>query len=382
MNFRYDAAFELRYPPLVLFGWGRRAELPGVLQELNGGQAPRVLLVTTRSAARTPGMDELRRLCNHRVAAEVCGVPHDPPLETVDELIRLARTHDVEAVVAVGGGSVIDAAKAAAAVAPFGEHVRPFFDGDQEIPSPGLPLAALPTTAGTGAEITKNAVLTDARRRIKKSLRSNHMVPRVALVDPELTVTMPPALTASSGMDALTQAVESYISLRTNPASQALAAEAVRCIVPNLPVAVERGTDRAARTAMACGSLLTALSFSQGGLGAVHGLAHPIGALLGLEHGFTCGVLLPYVLEWNLTACRDDLDRLAQIAGLRDASGLIRHIRDLKRRLGLPGGLAGAGLKPEHFDHIVQNCRSGSMKANPRPMSDEDVRRLLSDLLC
>ena len=373
--------FDLHYPPLVMFGWGKRMALPEVLQTATGDRrSPAVLLVCTRSAARDPGIEAWRRLCGNRTVAERVGIPRDPPLEIVDELAALARETMAEVVVAVGGGSVLDAAKAAALLAPAGRNVAEWFEAAWTPDGPGLPFVALPTTAGTGAEITCNAVLTDPKRRIKKSVRSPFMIAQAAICDPELTVTMPPGLTAASGLDALTQAVESYISARGNAVTGALAAEAVELLMAHLPEAFRRGADADARTAVAKGSLLTALSFSQGGLGAAHGLGHPIGALLGLPHGRTCGILLPHVLEWNAPVCGRNLEELAARTGNESAAAFIAKIKALVAALGLPPDFKSAGFSRRHFPHIIANCRSGSMRANPRPMSDAAFEDFLAPL--
>jgi len=373
--------FELRYPPVVLFGWGKRNALPECLREATGNQRiPAVLLVCTRSVADNPGIEVWRGLCGRQVVAEHIGIPQDPPLDVVDELAALAREKRAEVVVAVGGGSVMDAAKAAAMLAPTEQRVKAWFEGAWAPGGPGIPVIALPTTAGTGAEITRNAVLTDPEQRVKKSVRSPFMIPRVAICDPELTVTMPPGLTAAGGLDALTQAVEAYLSLKGNRVTRTLAAEAVGILLDNLPVAFRNGADTAARTAVAKASLMTALAFSQGGLGAAHGLGHPIGALLRLPHGRTCGILLPHVLSWNAPACRPELEELSARVGGSSAENFLVRIRDLVEALGLPMDFKSAGLVPSHFPHIIANCRSGSMRANPRPMSDADIERFLDPL--
>jgi alcohol dehydrogenase class IV len=301
-------------------------------------------------------------------------------LGTVDTLVRLARGVAAEAIVGVGGGSVIDAAKAAAVLAPLEGSVTEYFRGESEITAPGLPYVAMPTTAGTGAEITRNAVLTDPEAGVKRSLRSPHMVPAAALIDPELTTTMPPALTAHSGLDALTQAVESYTSLRSNAVSRPLAIEAIQRLFSALPAAYRDGSHREARTTVAEGSLLSAMAFSQSGLGAVHGLAHPIGHILNLPHGLTCAVLLPHILRWNEPACHRELEALAAAIGGRSAEDFIEAVTQLCHTLGIPSTFAELGLDKQHVAPIVANCRSGSMAANPKPMSDEDVRELLGRL--
>lgn len=374
-------SFSLSYPAVIRFGWGVRKQLGDLLAER---RARRALFVTRRGLVLSDWLDLEQSPWTGDVAGHVEGIPHDPPLRAVQGVIEKARDAHADFVVAIGGGSVIDAAKAAAALAPAEGTVHEYYRGEKRVPGPGLPFAALPTTAGAGAEVTKNAVLSDPDSRQKKSLRSPHMVPSAALVDPEFTVSMPKDLTAASGLDALTQAIESYLSLGANAVSMPLAREACRLLFEWLPRAYADGTNRPAREGVAKGSLLSALAFSQSGLGAVHGLAHPIGDLLDLPHGLTCAILLPNVLDWNRPACQEALANLAATclgSARATPDDFAGEVRRLVRSLGIPAGFAGYGLTRTHLAFILDRCRSGSMKANPRPMSDEDVEGLLTPLL-
>ena len=408
--------FELRYPWSILFGTGVRKELPRILAEKVDASVPAraaIFLVASKSVLTPQRLAELQTLCGGRIAGVFTGVPHDPPLATVDAVICGIREAGAQVVIGLGGGSVLDTAKAAAVVAPFGPSVIPFFRGEQPLLAPGLPFIALPTTAGSGAEITANAVLTDPAAHQKKSLRTPHMVARAAIVDVELTLGAPPELTAWSGLDALTQALESYVSKKANAASRALAAEAVGLLLDALPAAVQGAgtwgggrdaefqipdarckipdarfathglpfeTYLAARTAVAQGSLLSGMAFSQGGLGAVHGLAHPLGLELGLAHGYSCAVLLPHILRLNAPTCGAELATLARQLQLANSAALVARVETLCRRLGVPEGFAAHGLKAEQFPRIIANCRSPSMSANPREISDAEISTLLQVL--
>jgi len=189
-----------------------------------------------------------------------------------------------------------------------------------------------------------------------------------------------PELTAASGLDAFTQAVESFTSADANSATKALACKAAVIIFNSIEDACESGDDLGLRAKMAEGSLLSAMAFSQSGLGAVHGLAHPAGALLGIPHGVMCAILLPTVLEWNLPECRTDYDELADACGLDDADEFVNAVRHLCAKLKIPPNLSGHGLKPEQCSFIIKNCRSRSMECNPRQMTDEDILKLLESL--
>jgi alcohol dehydrogenase class IV len=376
--------YELTFPSQVRFGWGVRSHLAEALRFAVPGKSEiRLFVIASRTFSATDPVIAADITTDRGcvVCGRFTGVPHDPPLSTVDDLISRLRASQADAVLAVGGGSVIDAAKAAAALAPIaGATVSPYFHGELAIPCRGLPFIAMPTTAGTGAEITRNAVLTDPEAALKTSLRSPYLVPTVAVIDPELTVSLPPAETAASGLDALTQAIESYLSIGANAVSSALAKQAVVYLMNGLPDAYRDGANRTARGQAAEGSMLGALAFAQSGLGAVHGLAHPLGALLGLPHGVVCAILLPHILAWNAPACIRRCETLAKALGLNTADNLVMAVSELCGNLNVPAGLREFGLKKSQFNHIVKHCRSGSMKCNPRPMSDGDVRQLLTRL--
>jgi len=369
-------AFTLLYPEKIIFGKDALKQLRQNLPE-----NARILLVAGKNARQSGKAEEIKKMLSDLAVIDFTGIPPEPPLPSVDDLAGLGRKEKVTAVIAVGGGSVIDAAKAAAMMIPKEGSCSEYFYSRRKINAKGLFFAALPTTAGTGAEITANSVLTDPESKIKKSIRSPFMVPDLALVDPLLTLNAPPGLTAASGLDALTQAVESFTSADANAASRALAESAAGIIFRSLPKAYANGNDIDARTEMAKGSLLSAMAFSQSGLGAVHGLAHPTGALLGIPHGVVCAILLVPVLEWNMSVSGDDYGTLSSKCGLEGAAEFIRGVGALCSALNIPANLSSHGLKEEHFPFIVKNCRSRSMECNPRAMTDTDIRELLRRML-
>lgn len=374
-------AYSSYFPPALHFGCGCRRLSVEIVDALCVPAAPRIFLVCSQSVyGQEPARDLLAAL-GPRVVAMRIGVPHDPPLSCVDEIIAAARVCGANAFLAIGGGSVMDATKTAALLAaappPPLALAAEYFRGERPLPARSLPLVALPTTAGTGAEITKNAVLTDVEKDNKGSIRSVAMIPAAALVDPDFTLALPAQVTADSGMDALTQALESYVSTGASELSRGLAERAVALLLRWLPQAYADGSHAEARLRVAEGSMLTALAFSQSGLGAVHGLAHPIGHVLNLAHGLTCAVLLPHIMRWNYDCRRDDWSRLARACGLADGAALLRAVEALATELRVPGNLRGLGLREEHFAYIVRHCRSGSMKANPRAMSDDEVLAML-----
>jgi len=369
----------LMYPSRIIFARGSL----GKLGEEVPGFGRKVLLVTGRTAMRKAGvLDRVYGiLSSEKVAIELFDeVEHDPSLDTVDKGIMIAREKKVSVIIGLGGGSVIDTAKAIAIVAPKEGSVEEYYYG-KPINTPGIPLIAVPTTAGTGAEITNNAVLTDSRRKIKKSLRSPFMIARVAVVDPELTLFCPPSLTAYSGMDALTQAIECYISRVSNPITDVLALRAIEILFFNLPLAVKRGDDINIREKVALGSLLQAMAFSNAGLGAAHGLSHPLGAYYKIPHGLACGVLLPYVLEYNMDVCQEKMDRIAEKIGVKSGRDVPDAIRDLLQKINIPLDLRKWRIRKEDISSLVAGSRGGSMSKNPRELSDEELSSILEKVI-
>jgi alcohol dehydrogenase class IV len=223
-------------------------------------------------------------------------------------------------------------------------------------------------------------VLTDQAHSIKQSIRHQGMFADVAIVDPELTYSCPPALTAASGLDAFTQAVESYIARGANTVSRLLAGRAAAMLMKNILIACEDPHDAEARSAMAEGSMLGAMAFAQSGLGAVHGLAHPIGAKLKIAHGLCCAILLVPVLKANLPSCKSSMLELAQICGFDSANDFIAGISGIQKELGVPTTLERYGFNEEYFGFILKNCRSNSMQKNPRKFNNPEIREILRGL--
>lgn len=361
MNYSYT------FPGKIRFGEGVFRELPECLP---ANVHP--LLVMGKTFSLSNEGKELLDLLGPFHPVVRIGIPAEPPLECVDELISIGRSEKVDGVIAVGGGSVIDAAKAAAALIPAGGMVGEYFSGARTIPGKGLFFAALPTTAGTGAESTNNSVLTDPATKIKKSLRHPSMKADLAIVDPMLTWSCPAGLTAASGLDAFVQAFEGYTNPNASELTRALSAQSAKLILGNLERAC--AGEYPARCAMAEGSMLSGIAFSQTGLGAIHGFAHPIGSLLHVPHGITCAILMVRVMRWNESVCGHRYRELASVCGVPD---FIDAAEQLVQRVGIPADFKAFGLRKEHVPFIVKNCRSASMATNPRPFTDEEAEVFL-----
>lgn len=376
-------AFEFATASCVVFGAGRAAELPAVVS----GLGSRVLVCTGGSPGR-----HARLLAGLGVAVPVFAVHEEPTVELVRAGVASARRNGAEVVAAIGGGAVIDAGKAIAMLLGNGGDPLDYLEvigAGKEIVRPSAPLVAVPTTAGTGAEVTANAVLASAGHGMKASLRSPLMLPRVALVDPQLTVSCPPAVTAASGLDALTQCLEPLVSVRANPVTDGLATEGLRHAAAGLRAACADGQNLAARTDMAICALLGGLSLANAKLGAVHGLAGVLGGMAPVPHGMACAALLAPVTEANVRALRSRhpghpaLNKYAQaaqiLAGDPDAAiedGLA-WIRETVTLLGVPP-LGAFGIGPGQADEIAAKAaRSSSMQGNPAPLSDDELRAIV-----
>jgi alcohol dehydrogenase class IV len=364
----------LNFPGKILFGSGVINQIAGLLNDNK-----RILVVIGKHGLSDGTSTRISSLLQSCDVSFFSGVNGEPSLEDVDRIIAECRNFSATAIIAIGGGSIIDAAKTAAALVNVDGTTADYFFERKKIKSKGLFFIAAPTTAGTGAELTPNAVLTDSNSLIKKSIKHPTMFADVAIIDPELSYSCPKSLTAWSGMDSLTQAIESYLSIDANTFTRLLAGKAAALILKNLPIAYFN-PDINSRTAMSEATMLGALAFSQSGLGAVHGLAHPIGSKLKLPHGLTCAIILPVILKWNLAECEENMNILAEYCGFNSALSLISAIESLNQQLLIPDSFSSFGLNNTIFDFIIDNCRSGSMQKNPRKLSDTQILTILGEL--
>ncbi|MFN3407557.1 MAG: iron-containing alcohol dehydrogenase [Limisphaerales bacterium] len=370
----------------VLFGPGVRREIGPLAREFGR----RALVVTGARPDRAAELLALLRAAG--LEADVFPVSGEPTVATAETGVARARERACELVIACGGGSALDAGKAIAALltnpGPVTDYLEVVGRG-QPLGAPPVPFIAIPTTAGTGAEVTRNAVLAVPERRVKVSLRSPLMLPRLALVDPELTLALPPNVTAATGLDALTQLIEPYVSCRANPMTDALCAAGIPLVARALPRAFANGHDLAARTDMAQASLWSGMALANAGLGAVHGLAGPIGGRFTAPHGAVCAALLPHVFAVNWRAVRERganpplSARFAAIArwltGQESAEpeDAGRWLGERVREFGIPP-LRHYGIAEGDFDELItQSAAASSMKGNPVPLTPGEVRGIL-----
>ena len=412
-----ELTYDFVAPSRIAFGWGRRSEVGGLARslgrrafvvcgsrtlELNGA------LHESVTSLRAAGLDSIR--CET--------ISREPLVEDVDRTVAFLRNAQAghgDLLVAIGGGSAVDLAKAAGALVTqdSATSVLDYLEGvgkGLKIVNTPLPLLAMPTTGGTGSEATKNAVISSYHPPFKKSLRSELMVPRVVLVDPELSVSVPSQITAWTGMDAITQLIESYVSRRATTATQNIAWSGLGLAVPNILQAYRNGSSRPAREGLAQAALMSGIALANSGLGMAHGVAAALGVHCNVPHGLACAVMLPAAIRANRADARGE-EKLARAgwAMLRpgvssadpgDVTGrpgelgqfarattggrvdrVLSHIETLLIELKIPGRLSEFGVKPEQIPAIVRDSRGNSMSGNPRELSDEELTRILEAML-
>jgi alcohol dehydrogenase class IV len=356
--------FEFATAARIIFGAGTLTEIGTVAREF-GRHA---LVVTGRDSARA---ERLRpHLAAAGITATMISIEHEPTTDDIVRAVERARGAECDFVIGFGGGAALDAAKAIAALLTNDGELLDYLEvivRGKSLARPGAPCIAIPTTAGTGAEVTRNAVLASPTHRVKVSLRSIHLLPRVALIDPDLTCSLPPEITASTGLDALTQLIEPYTSPRANPLTDAVCVDGIRRVARSLRRAFESGHDTSAREDMALASLYGGLALANAGLGAVHGFAGPIGGMFPAPHGAVCAALLPHVMAANLNALRarapasaiETLRRYEEVArlltGRMDAAPVdgVRWVESLVADLGIRP-LSAYGVSRADFPPLIE----------------------------
>jgi len=378
--------FEFATAGRIIFGDGTVGEVGAAAAEMG----KRGFIVTGSSGERAgPVVEQLSKL---RIECVTFCVGGEPTTILAKEAVEAAREAGSDFVISIGGGSAIDTGKAVAAMLTNTGQLEAYL----EVVGEGRPLTrtaaghiAIPTTAGTGAEVTRNAVLGVPENKVKVSMRNPLMMPRLAVVDPVLTHSMPPALTASTGLDALTQLMEPYVCNKANPLTDGICREGLIRAGRSLRKAYESGSDPAAREDMALASLFSGLALANAKLGAVHGLAGPLGGMISAPHGVICGRLLPLVMEVNIKALQSRepgsaaLARYDQIARILTGNSTAQAVdglgwvQKLCAALKVPS-LAEFGLEERDFPTVVAKCRkSSSMKGNPIELTDEELMEVL-----
>ena len=389
------SSYDFLAPQRIAFGWGRRREV-GALGRTLGRRALLVCGLPPEVAGSI--VDEVATLLRaERVElVHLATLLHEPEVDDVDRTAAQLREQGVadgDFMLAIGGGAAIDLAKAVAAMATNRESstVKDYLEGvgrGLKIACRPLPVLAMPSTAGTGAEATKNAVISCYDPPFKKSLRDDRLMPRIALVDPELTVTVPSAVTAASGMDAITQLIESYVSRKSQPIPRALAMQGLRMAVPAIVEAVTDGRSRRAREAMSHAALLSGMALANSGLGMAHGVAAALGTHCRVPHGVACALMLPAAIRVNMEVRQSDFGLLCAYLFPRPmktpagaAATFLKEIESLCDRVGVPRRLSQVGVTREHIPALVKSSRGASMSGNPCELSDAQLTEIIESLL-
>jgi alcohol dehydrogenase class IV len=384
-----EISYEFLAPSRIVFGWGHRREA-GILGQTLGRRAFVICGLPPELADGV--LDEISASL-HAAGVEsvrLAILPHEPEVEDVDRtaaLLRQKNPTEGDFLLGIGGGAAIDLAKAVAAMATNRESptVKDYLEGvgrGLNLTQAPLPIMAMPSTAGTGAEATKNAVISSYDPPFKKSLRDNRLMPRIALIDPELSQTVPPKITAASGMDAITQLIESYISRKWRPIPRALAIQGLKMAIPTIVEAVENGSSRPAREAMSHAALLSGMALANSGLGMAHGVAAALGTHCRVPHGVACALMLPMAIRVNMEICRQEFSDLNDILFHRSSNtDFLGNIESLCDHLHLPRRLSQVGVAAEQIPAIAKDSRGSSMSGNPRELTDAELTAILEDLL-
>ncbi len=387
--------FEFSTARRIVFGPGAAEQIPSLV----AGYGKRAFLVIGSKADRLAAV--LEAIAARSVAVAVFNVAGEPTTEMAQAAVAAAREAKADVVLAVGGGSVLDIGKVASAMLKNEGELSDYLEvvgKGKPLREPAAPLLAAPTTAGTGAEVTYNAVLGVPEQQVKVSIRSPLMLARQAIVDPLLTHSMPPELTAGTGVDALTQLIEAFVSNKANPLTDGFCREGILRAARSLQQAFEDGSNARAREDMSLASLLGGMALANAKLGAVHGFAGPLGGMTSAPHGVICGRLLPFVMQANVQALQnrgenpdeetasilarfDEIGRIVTGKDTADASDAVTWVGELCLALGLPG-LRKHGLSSVDFSIVVERARkASSMQGNPVALSDEELTAILSQAI-
>ncbi|MDL1978599.1 MAG: iron-containing alcohol dehydrogenase [Deltaproteobacteria bacterium] len=376
-----EPVFAFQGAKKILFGCGAVENLAEEVKALAGQKA---LLVVDQGLEQA---GVAQRVYESLSAGGIAYVRYDkvtPEPEPIlaDEGAKLAKKEGCDLVVGVGGGSSLDVAKAVAMLAINNGRAEDYI-GLETVPRPGLPTIMIPTTSGTGSEVTFTAVFTMRAKKKKGGINSRFMYPDLALLDPELTVTLPPNQTAQTGTDALTHAIEAFTSLQSNPLTDLVARQAVALIGANLKRAVENGEDREAREKMLLGSLLGGLALAGAGVGACHALAYPLGAFFDIPHGLANAVLLPYIMEYNMESAQIKYAEVASLMGTAttarsSAEDGVKIVRRLTEDVGIPKGLKALNIPESAVEDMAEMAMTVArpIANNPRKMTTEAAVRI------
>ncbi len=374
--------YSILTPAWIEMGSGSLTSLKEIIASYGTG---RVLIVTDKGIRQAGILDRVIKAARKKtkdfdIFDRVLPNPDIPAMEACGQVVEL---NDYALVIGLGGGSPMDVAKAAAILPANGGKISPLL-GRGMIKKPGVPLCLIPTTSGTGSEATQAIVVDDPESGTKKAIWDRHVIPRVVIVDPNLTIGMPASLTADTGLDALVHGIEAYTARTTNPIAQTYARGCIRLIARHLPRAVQDGSDLEARSGMSLAATLGGLAISNGGLGAIHGLAYPLDTVKHIPHGRTVAIMAPWVVDFNRVDNEETYARIARFLG-KDVDNLDSRAASQKAVTGIINLMESVGVSPYLTEHGIQSTEVDDLAkeafrvsqrllpSNPRKMSEEDV---------
>lgn len=368
-------------PTKLVFGWGSIETLPEYIREI-APNAKRILFVTGRSAMKELGFTArtLTLLKKYNVVL-FDKVETDPSIETIEKGLKILKEHKIDIVIGMGGGSVLDVGKAIAILSKNKGTVTEYQRG-KKIEKEGLPFIAIPTTSGTSSEMTVFSVILTIDKNYKKSFSDIKMYPKIGIIDPELTVSMPPKLTASTGVDALCHAIEAYWSKKTQPLSRILALDALKLIIKYLPIAVKNGQNPEAREKMSLATMLAGLSFSNSRTTSPHKVSYPLTINFKVPHGAACALTLPYFMEFFGLQDEKIIKEILDILEVKDTKTGVLKLKKFIKSLGMPTRLRDIGATKKDLDYIVEKSYFPKKEQqDPVPMEKETFKKILETAL-
>jgi alcohol dehydrogenase class IV len=382
-DYASDLSFNFNNPTKIVFGAGAVNDIGPEMDSLN---KKRAVIITDEGLVATGIIDRIKDILGRRCVGIFSEVKPDTGVYIIERGVKYAKGLDADILISVGGGSSIDTAKAMAILISEGGRLEDY-QGWQILKRPLIPHIAVPTTAGTGSEVTYVAVVKEHERGIKLVFGDNHLIPNTAILDPELTINLPPDITAATGMDALSHAIESMHSLQRQPIADGLALQAIRMIFNYLVISVENGKDIAARGQMQIAATMAGIAFSNAQLGIVHAMAHAVGARFGVPHGIANAIFLPHGMGYNIDICEGEYAAIAEAAEIdihkktkREAAEMaIYAVKRLTEEIGLPTKLSDVNVTKEGFAICAENAMADpSIVYNSRtPSGPDDILKLL-----
>lgn len=370
MNYKFGLPVE------IIFKCGAIKNIKKVIENNN---FKRGILISSERFIKSDLGFELIQLLNEYVENVHFGINANPTIEDVEATTKAIKDNKVDFVIALGGGSILDCAKISSCMAAMNVEIRYFLENKLEI-NKNIPIIAIPTTAGTGSEVTSVSVISDTHTEDKFPIKSEYLLPKIAMIDPELTVTVPKSVTASSGIDVLSHALESYYSKNNNPISDLLAIESIKLVMNNLKNVVENLSNMEYRENMCQASLLAGMAFSVTGTAACHGISYPLTSKYNIPHGEACGLTQDKVLLLNSTVEFDRINKLSKEIGYDSVEEFSNEIYKLKKEIGLANNLRDYNIEKDDLEIIANLCTSPNILANPYKFDKEKILKLLQSI--